>query len=191
MLRLCLTRGASLAKLTAPSTTGSYAHGNRTISAVQFRRFGPFPDRHHEQDHSVLCRQRLRADGPTALLPASRARCDREHTKSYKRVTSIANDARLAGLMDWDAIEDRTRSFVRRQRWENGKHLMNAAANSYHIDMWKRQARRVFVIIEKEALVGVLTPTCNKLDSPILAARGYPSCTVLRDFAIEDILPSV
>ena len=111
--------------------------------------------------------------------------------KSYKRVTSIANDARLAGLMDWDAIEDRTRSFVRRQRWENGKHLMNAAANSYHIDMWKRQARRVFVIIEKEALVGVLTPTCNKLDTPILAARGYPSCTVLRDFAIEDILPSV
>jgi hypothetical protein len=111
--------------------------------------------------------------------------------KSYKRVTSIANDARLAGLMDWDAIEDRTRSFVRRQRWDNGKHIMNAAANSYHIDMWERQARRVFVIIEKEALVGVLTPTCNKLDTPILAARGYPSCTVLRDFAIEDILPSI
>jgi hypothetical protein len=40
--------------------------------------------------------------------------------KSYKRVTSIANDARLAGLMDWDAIEDRTRDFVRRQRWQNG-----------------------------------------------------------------------
>lgn len=111
--------------------------------------------------------------------------------KSYKRVTSIANDARLAGLMDWDAIEDRTRSFVRRQRWENGKQILNAAAHSYHIDMWARQPRRVFVIIEKEALVGVLTPTCNALDTPILAARGYPSCTVLRDFANEDMLPSL
>lgn len=111
--------------------------------------------------------------------------------KSYKRVTSIANDARLAGLMDWDAIEDRTRSFVRRQRWKNGKQILNAAAQSYHIDMWERQPRRVFVIIEKEALVGVLTPTCNALDTPILAARGYPSCTVLRDFANEDMLPSL
>jgi hypothetical protein len=111
--------------------------------------------------------------------------------KSYKRVTSIANDARLAGLMDWDAIEDRTRDFVRRQRWQNGAHILEAAANSFHVDMWKRQPRRVFVIIEKEALVGVLTPTCNKLDVPILAARGYPSCTVLRDFALEDIIPTI
>lgn len=111
--------------------------------------------------------------------------------KSYKRITSVANDARLAGLMDWDAIEDRTRSFVRRTRWENGKQILNAAARSYHIDMWQRQPRRVFVIIEKEALVGVLTPTCQKFDTPLLAARGYPSCTVLRDFAVEDIAPYI
>ncbi len=111
--------------------------------------------------------------------------------KSYKRITSIANDARLAGKMDWDAIEDRTRSFVRKTRWVNGAQILEAAAESFHVDMWKRQPRRVFVIIEKEALVGVLSPTCQKFDTPILAARGYPSCTVLRDFAIEDILPAL
>lgn len=110
--------------------------------------------------------------------------------KSYKRITSIANDARLAGMLDWDAIEDRTRAFVRKTRWESGVHILQAAADSYHIDMWRRQPRRVFVIIEKEALVGVLSPTCQQFDVPILAARGYPSCTVLREFAIEDILPA-
>lgn len=109
--------------------------------------------------------------------------------KSYKRITSIANNARLAGMLDWDAIEDRTREFVRRQRWESGQEILQSAANSFHIDMWRRQPRRVFVIIEKEALVGVLSPTCQKLDVPILAARGYPSCTVLREFAVEDIVP--
>jgi hypothetical protein len=109
--------------------------------------------------------------------------------KSYKRITSIANDARLAGMLDWDAIEDRTRDFVRRQRWVSGAHILEAAASSYHIDMWFRQPRRVFCIIEKEALVGVLSPTCQSLDVPILAARGYPSCTVLREFAIEDLIP--
>lgn len=111
--------------------------------------------------------------------------------KSYKRITSIANDARLAGLMDWDAIEDRTRAFVRRTRWLNGQRILEAAAASYHIDMWQRQPRRVFCIIEKEALVGVLTPTCQKYDTPLLAARGYPSSTVLREFAIDDIVPYI
>jgi hypothetical protein len=111
--------------------------------------------------------------------------------KSYKRITGIANDARLAGMLDWDAIEDRTRDFVRRQRWLNGKEILDAAARSFHIDMWQRQPHRVFCIIEKEALVGILTNICNTYDVPLLAARGYPSCTVLREFAIEDIIPSV
>lgn len=111
--------------------------------------------------------------------------------KSYKRITSVANDARLAGVLDWDAIEDRTRAFVRRQRWKSGAQILEASAASYHIDMWERQATRVFVIIEKEALVGVLSPTCQKFDVPILAARGYPSCTVLREFAQIDMIPNL
>lgn len=109
--------------------------------------------------------------------------------KSYKRVTGLVNDARNAGVMDWDAIEDRTRAFVRRQRWNSGSHILRSAAASFHMDMWDNQQNRPFVIIEKEALVGVLEPTCDKLDVPILAARGYPSASVLREFAITDIIP--
>lgn len=109
--------------------------------------------------------------------------------RSYKRITSIANDARLAGLIDWDAIEDRTRSFLRRQRWESGAEILESAAGSFHMDMWENQENRVFVIVEKEALVGVLESVCRKYDVPVLAARGYPSCTVLREFAISDIIP--
>lgn len=111
--------------------------------------------------------------------------------KSYKSTTSLVNDARLAGLMDWDAIEDRTRAFVRRSRWESGKSILQAVTNQFHMDMWRNQEWRPFVIIEKEALVGVLEPTCSKLDVPLLAARGYPSASVLREFAIEDILPAM
>lgn len=111
--------------------------------------------------------------------------------RSYKRVTGIANDARLAGLIDWDAIEDRTRAFVRRTRWESGSAILAAAASSFHMDMWDNQHTRVFVIIEKEALVGVLEPICRKLDVPLLAARGYPSGTVLREFAESDLVPAI
>lgn len=111
--------------------------------------------------------------------------------RSYKSVTSLVNDARLAGLIDWDVIEDRTRAFVRRQRWDSGREILHAVAESFHMDMWANQQVRPFMIVEKEALVGVLEPTCRGLDIPLLAARGYPSVSVLREFAIEDILPMV
>jgi pentatricopeptide repeat protein len=110
--------------------------------------------------------------------------------RSYKNTTSIVNDARLAGLMDWDAIEDRTRSFVRRSRWDSGRDIIDACAHSFHMDMWANQGTRVYVIIEKEALAGVMEGVCKKWDVPLLAARGYPSGTVLREFAETDLIPA-
>lgn len=34
--------------------------------------------------------------------------------RSYKNTVRLVNEARLAGLLDWDAIEDRTRGFLKR-----------------------------------------------------------------------------
>jgi len=107
--------------------------------------------------------------------------------KSYKRITGIVNDAKLAGIMDWDAIEDRTREFIRRSRWDSAGEIVRSAARSFHMDMWAGQDCRVFVIVEKEALAGVLERVCNSYDVPLLAARGYPSGTVLREFCVGDV----
>lgn len=110
---------------------------------------------------------------------------------NYKWLCSLVNDARLAGLMDWDAIEDRTRSLVRRNRYTSGKDVLEIAAQAYHMDMWEDQEWRVFCIVEKEALAGVLERTCTEMDIPLLAAKGYPSVSVLREFAISDLLPTM
>jgi hypothetical protein len=59
------------------------------------------------------------------------------------------------------------------------------------MDMWDGQPRRAFVIVEKEALAGVLERACNALDVPLLAARGYPSGTVLREFAVGDVMDAL
>ena len=107
--------------------------------------------------------------------------------RSYKKTTVLVNDAKLAGLLDWDAIEDRTREFIDRPHWTSGAELLESAARQFHMDMWKQQSERVFVIVEKEALVGVLEATCYEYDVPLLAARGYPSGTVLREFCQRDI----
>lgn len=107
--------------------------------------------------------------------------------QSYKRVTGIVNDAKLAGMMDWEAIEDRTREFLRRTRWSSAAQIVRASADSFHMDMWQGQENRVFVIVEKEALAGVLDRVCREFDVPLLAARGYPSGTVLREFCVSDL----
>ena len=107
--------------------------------------------------------------------------------KSYKQITSLVNDARIGGLIDWDAIEDRTRSFERRSRWNNPKDILTASAKRFHTDPWDTQDRRIFLVVEKEALVGVFQNVCWQYDVPLLAARGYPSASVVREFARTEI----
>lgn len=111
--------------------------------------------------------------------------------QSYKRVADVLNNARMAGMVRWDAIEDRTREFVTKTRWTSPRQIIQASYDSFHMDMWTNQSTRVFVIVEKEALVGVLERPCYKMDVPLLAARGYPSSSVLREFAVERIMPAL
>lgn len=111
--------------------------------------------------------------------------------QSYKRITALVNDAKLAGLLDWDALEDRTRIFKRRSRWEDRAEILASVANSFHKDLWRDQSTRVFILVEKDALTGVLGSVCFKYDVPLLACKGYPSGTVLREFVERDILPTL
>lgn len=93
----------------------------------------------------------------------------------YKRLGSIINDARLAGLIDWSAIEDRTRNLRQVSTWSSPNSIIDSAASGYKIDLWETQDNYVEVWIEKDALVGVIEPTCNEWRVPFFACRGYSS----------------
>ena len=95
--------------------------------------------------------------------------------KSYNRIGDILNKGRLAGLIDWAAIEDRTRSVTNWIRRKDPKQALEVALNNYGIDMWKNQPTRVEVWIEKEALAGVIHDVCGENDVPYFACRGYVS----------------
>lgn len=93
----------------------------------------------------------------------------------YKRLGSIINDARLAGLIDWNFIVDRTRNLRSLAHWESPQDIMQAIARQYRVDKWATQPRRVEVWIEKDALVGVIERVCNRNDVPFFSCRGYTS----------------
>jgi hypothetical protein len=95
--------------------------------------------------------------------------------RSYKRLGSIVNDGRMAGLIDWYAIEDRTRFLRAISTWDEPSGIIESAAASYATDRWARQPSYCEVWIEKDALTGVIEPACNDLDVPYFSCRGYTS----------------
>jgi hypothetical protein len=70
----------------------------------------------------------------------------------YSRLGSIVNDARLAGHLDWNHIEDRTRNLTSWSAFSSPQEAIRAAAERYYINLWEGQENYVEVWVEKEAL---------------------------------------
>lgn len=96
-------------------------------------------------------------------------------TRSYKNLGGIINDGRMAGLIDWDVIEDRTREVVDPSDWKNPASILEVCSRTFRVDRWEDQPYRPEVWIEKEALAGVISGVCHKLHIPYLSCRGYAS----------------
>lgn len=99
----------------------------------------------------------------------------RNKQTEYKRLGSIVNDARLAGLIDWDHIQDRTRNLLSNSHWTDPAEIIDSAARSFEVDKWTGQEWRPEVWIEKDALLGVIEGVCVELDVPFFSCRGYTS----------------
>lgn len=99
--------------------------------------------------------------------------------KSYSRICGLVNDARLAGMMDWDRIVDRGRNTVRRRTFNSPHHAIERVSNGFSIDRWYFQPVRVEVMCEKQALEGVLSEECIKWGVPFTSNKGYPSQSLL------------
>lgn len=96
--------------------------------------------------------------------------------QSYDALKDAVSDGRLAGLISWTGIEDRTRNLKDRRQFVSVEDMLQKMRKSeYHIDLWANQHVRVELWDEKEALAGVLEPVCYKESIPFFACRGYTS----------------
>lgn len=99
--------------------------------------------------------------------------------RSYKNLGVLISDARMAGLIDWDMIKDRGRTRHINSHWETPAEIIRSAANSFALDKWKDQDFHVEVMVEKQALEGVLLPVCEELDIAFQSNKGYSSSSAL------------
>lgn len=97
------------------------------------------------------------------------------NTREYKKLVATINVARLNGLIDWYAIEDRTRYLRGNTHWDSPDQIVQGCVDSYQVDKWENQEYRVEVWIEKDALIGVIEGVCSRNDVPFFSCRGYTS----------------
>jgi hypothetical protein len=95
--------------------------------------------------------------------------------KMYKKLGVIISDARLAGLIDWDYLQDRTRNLQSIRHWNTPADAVQSIAQLYHRNLWADQEWYIEVWVEKDALLSVIEGICEKWDVPFFACRGYNS----------------
>jgi len=103
--------------------------------------------------------------------------------REYMKLSELISNARLSGLVDWDAIEDRVRIPRKHSEFENLENLIEAAFRSYRLNRWAGQSVYVELWVEKDALAGVLKPIADEYHITLMVNRGYSSQTAMFEAA--------
>lgn len=101
--------------------------------------------------------------------------------KEYKKLTCLLTDARYAGLVDWDAIEDRGREPSSPAEWHDLQSLTESALQAYRLPRWEGQDYYVELWVEKQALAGVLEPLAREFHVTLMVNKGYSSASAMKE----------
>lgn len=101
----------------------------------------------------------------------------------YNTLSVLLTKARDAGLLDWNAIIDRTRTPIKHSEWRNINALLKTGLNAYRLHRWESQANYIEVITEKDTLYSALEPITNRYHVRLNVFRGNGSTTAVRDLA--------
>ena len=99
----------------------------------------------------------------------------------YAKLSNILKEGRLAGIVDWNAIEDRLRVIDIPTRWDSPSQIVQACVRSYRRDRQEKQPNYIEVWVEKDALSEVLSRATQPFGVPIMVNRGYSSASAMYD----------
>lgn len=99
----------------------------------------------------------------------------------YKKLSRVLTEGRMAGLVDWDAIEDRLRRPQNVYSVSGIADALSDTYNQYRLRRQKGQPVHIEVWVEKDAISSVLKRVTQKYGINILVNRGYGSVTAIKD----------
>jgi hypothetical protein len=101
--------------------------------------------------------------------------------KEYKKLGELLKKGRMAGIVDWDAIEDRGRQ-PRLPYWVNGvSDALNDVYEQYRLNRQEGQANYLEIWVEKEALSNVMARVTNEYHVNLMVNKGYSSCSAMHE----------
>lgn len=103
--------------------------------------------------------------------------------RAYQNLSRLVSDGRLAGEIDWDAIEDRVRQPRSMPDWNNLTELVDSALAQFRLPRWENQENYVELWVEKDALAGVLWPIARDYHITLMVNRGYSSQSAMYESA--------
>ena len=100
--------------------------------------------------------------------------------RSYQNLSALVTKARMAGLMDWSAIEDRVRQPDLPPQWNSVADLVDTALSAYRLPRWEGQDTYCELWVEKDALASVLSPLARQYHVTLMVNRGYSSASAMK-----------
>lgn len=139
----------------------------RTKAIATIAQANDIIEEYAKQGYSLTLRQLYYQFVARGLLPNT--------NRNYQNLGVVISNGRRAGLIDWDAIVDRTRFLRRTSTWTSPTEIIESCAAQFRLDLWQDQAAYVEVWFEKDALLGVFERASQLRRLPLMSCRGYGS----------------
>lgn len=101
--------------------------------------------------------------------------------QEYAKLSTLLVKGRMAGVVDWSAIEDRIRVPYIPYSVDDVEDAIADTISQYRLDRQKGQDVYIELWVEKDALSGVLKEITRKYHIKLMVNRGYTSCTAMYD----------
>ena len=99
----------------------------------------------------------------------------------YKKLGTLLTKGRMAGVVDWDAIEDRVRMPKLPYYSRDIEDALQDTVDQYRLDRQANQGVYIEVWCEKDALSQVLYRVTSEYHIRLMVNRGYSSTTAMHD----------
>jgi hypothetical protein len=93
--------------------------------------------------------------------------------KEYQRLVGFLVNARKAGFIPFEWIEDRSRRVLMVPLSPSITEYTKSQIDHYWKDTWEKQPCFIFILLEKEALSGIVWNVASYYNVPIYPTKGY------------------
>jgi hypothetical protein len=109
----------------------------------------------------------------------------KNNRSEYQAVSNAIVKARLAGMIPWSWIEDRTRKPRQITMWDGLEDYAATCRDGFRLNVWPGQSQYVEIWLEKDALSGIFEDVLSEYGLTLNVGRGYDGWDSIHNAAVR------